>query len=277
MKALVLSGGGVHGAYQIGVLKYLMGDLGTDYDIFAGVSVGAINAAALAQYKSGQEKDAIDTIEKLWLSINNSSVRKFFFPPWLSAFWKTGVYSTKPLRKLLESHFDRGRVLGSGKLLRIPAVSINTGKWNVWTEQDKDILDGVMASSAFPGMFETPRAKGQFWTDGGVRTVTPLKEAIDSGADDIDVILTFRPGTGKVEGKLKTPKVLVRALNIMMDEVAVNDLKVCRLKNNVPGYRKIKLNVYNPSKSLGGSSLDFDPENIRKEVELGYKDASGDA
>jgi len=274
MRALVLSGGGTHGAYQVGVLKHLMGDLKTKYDILAGVSVGAVIIASLAQYKAGEEQEAVNATEKLWLGIDNSSVWKYFFPPWIAAMWKTGVYSTKPLRELLEKNFDRQKFLDSGKIVRVPAVSLNSGEWGVWTEQDEDILDGVMASSAFPGMFESINARGQAWIDGGVRTVTPLKEAIDSGATEVDVIITFKPGTAKIEGKLKTYKVLLRAMTIMMDEVMVNDLKVCELKNNIDGYRKIKLNIYSPSKGLKGESLDFNPQNIRDELIQGYKDAT---
>ena len=59
-----------------------------------------------------------------------------------------------------------------------------------------------------------------------------------------------------------------------MDEVMVNDLKVCELKNNIDGYRKIKLNIYSPSKGLKGESLDFNPQNIRDELIQGYKDAT---
>lgn len=274
MRALVLSGGGTHGAYQVGVLKHLMGDLKTEYDILAGVSVGAINVASLAQYKTGEEQEAIRTTEELWLGIDNSSIWSYFFPPFLSALWKSGIYSTNPLRKLLEKNFNYQKVLDSGKLLRVPAVSLNTGKWEVWTEHDKDMLDGIMASMAFPGVFETPKIRNQVWIDGGVRTVTPLKEAIDAGADEIDVILTFKPGTGKINGGFTTIKVLKRALNIMMDEVVVNDLRVCKLKNNIDSYRKIKLSIYSPSIGLKGGALDFDPKNIRDEIELGYGDAT---
>lgn len=56
MRALVLSGGAVHGAYQMGAIKYLVEDLGLEYDFFAGVSVGALNSAYMSLYPKGQEK-----------------------------------------------------------------------------------------------------------------------------------------------------------------------------------------------------------------------------
>ena len=59
----------------------------------------------------------------------------------------------------------------------------------------------------------------------------------------------------------------------MMDEIVVNDLKVCELKNTMDGYKKIKVNLYTPSRSLKGDGLDFDPAIIREEIKLGYEDA----
>jgi predicted acylesterase/phospholipase RssA len=46
MKALVLSGGGAHGAYEAGVAKALL--MREQYDLICGVSIGAINAALIA-------------------------------------------------------------------------------------------------------------------------------------------------------------------------------------------------------------------------------------
>lgn len=273
MRALVLSGGGVRGSYQVGVLKYLLGERGNQYDIYAGVSVGALNSVVLSQYANGQEKEAITALEKIWLSIKDSKVREHHTVPYLSMLWESGLYSTEPLRKLLNKYVSIDKIAQSGKLLRVAAVSLTTGKWGVWTEKDKDVVDGVMASSAFPGFLEAIRARDEFWTDGGVRTVTPLKDAIDAGADEIDVILTAGSGVGKMEEDPTTMKVLVRTLRIMMSEVIENDLKICQLKNNIDGYRKINLKIYRPSKASGASTLDFDPRLIRKEIQLGYRDA----
>jgi len=66
--ALVLSGGGFKGAYQLGALKYIMSngiphgegvDTNIKFDIIAGVSVGALNGAFLAMNR-------FDLLEQLW-------------------------------------------------------------------------------------------------------------------------------------------------------------------------------------------------------------------
>lgn len=70
--ALVLSGGGAHGAYEVGVIKALFeGKCGStghrplDPDIFAGTSVGAFNAAILAMNQGGQ-RASIRRLEEIW-------------------------------------------------------------------------------------------------------------------------------------------------------------------------------------------------------------------
>ncbi|MEZ0393111.1 MAG: patatin-like phospholipase family protein [Pseudobdellovibrionaceae bacterium] len=80
MKALVLSGGGARGAYQVGVLK-AVGELARDnnlenpFQILCGVSAGAINASFLAsechQFSKGTEK-----LVDLWASLKSERVFK---------------------------------------------------------------------------------------------------------------------------------------------------------------------------------------------------------
>ena len=50
MRALVLSGGGSKGSYQIGVWKALR-DMNIKFDIVTGTSVGALNALMLLSNK----------------------------------------------------------------------------------------------------------------------------------------------------------------------------------------------------------------------------------
>lgn len=47
-KAVVLGGGGSRGSYQVGVWKALL-ELGFDYEIVTGTSVGALNGALMVQ------------------------------------------------------------------------------------------------------------------------------------------------------------------------------------------------------------------------------------
>ena len=72
--AVVLSGGGAYGAYEIGVLKALFNGLSPvngfkplDVGIFTGTSVGAFNAAVMTMQPGRSCAQTIDLLEKLWL------------------------------------------------------------------------------------------------------------------------------------------------------------------------------------------------------------------
>lgn len=74
MRALILSGGGARGVFQAGVLRYLLDhDSDLDYDVYAGVSVGSLNAALLA---SDNLNETLPKLEEIWLNQikDNSSV-----------------------------------------------------------------------------------------------------------------------------------------------------------------------------------------------------------
>jgi NTE family protein len=271
MRALVLSGGGSAGAWQVGVLKHLLNDLETKYDIVCGVSVGAINGAAIAQFKHGQEKEAYQLLEKLWPTIKNKHIKKHRCPPYIAALWKSSVYKTHPLRKLISTHLDVKQIKESGKILRIGAASLTTGGYKVWNEKSDYLVDAIMASSAFPGLFEPVKFAGEVFVDGGVRNVSPISDAIKAGATQIDVVLTVKGGM-KVEQKdWKFKDVLSRSFDIMFDEVVETDLKLCAARNLLSGYKIINTRIIRPSVALTGD-LNFNPEESKKQLELGYKD-----
>ena len=62
MRGLALEGGGARGAYHIGVIKALI-ESGYEFDGFVGTSIGAINAAMLAQGDFAQ-------MFELWMTIS---------------------------------------------------------------------------------------------------------------------------------------------------------------------------------------------------------------
>jgi NTE family protein len=63
--ALVMQGGGSLGAYECGVYKSLARQ-GIKFDIVAGTSIGAINAAIIVGSKSG---DSAADLENFWLEL----------------------------------------------------------------------------------------------------------------------------------------------------------------------------------------------------------------
>ena len=65
-KAIVLGGGGSKGSYQVGVWKALQ-ELGFEYEIVTGTSVGALNGAFMAQQE-------FPLVEKMWKSLRTADI-----------------------------------------------------------------------------------------------------------------------------------------------------------------------------------------------------------
>lgn len=72
--ALVLGGGGVRGAYQIGALWYLINILGCDFGHYIGTSTGGVTAAILSQaIDKGDLKRRLDLLVSYYEGIKTRS------------------------------------------------------------------------------------------------------------------------------------------------------------------------------------------------------------
>jgi len=278
MRALVLSGGGSKGAFEVGVLQRLMGDQQLDYDLLCGTSVGAINAAYLAQTPFGQPRQAVAKLRALWDTVTTEKVHKPWFPfGRVSAFFKTSVYDSAPLHAWIRSGLDAKAVRASGRRLRIVSVAFGSGEPFIADEQTLDLAEWVIASSAFPVMLTPASIRGDLWTDGGLRSVTPLGEAIRVGADEIDVVLCsdpFAKSPFDIRDAHAIPQLLLRSIDILNGEVSRADLRIAGLKNDLsqlrPEYRRVKIRLFQPTAALPFDPLDFDPGNLRQMIEAGY-------
>ena len=288
-RALVLSGGGAKGCWQAGAITRLI-ELGRRYDAYFGVSVGAINAAHMAQFPTGMEAEAIRELKEKWHSFSNNDIWKHHNPvlKWLLVPWKQSVYDTSPLREYLKEHLDPSRVLASGKKLGLGAVDMTTGQYVIRDETYPYLREAVYDSAAYPVMFEMgqtpPDQDGHYMYDGGLVHVTPLKGAIIWGADIIDVITLDPEGADPwkpPERKWWEPKFhdpALRVLDVIIQNIIERDLKTCiKVNQRVvegrgdPGQREVALNIYRPDKKIPVSSLDFDPETMAKGFQLGYE------
>lgn len=280
MRALVLSGGGSKGAYQVGALKHIVGELGVAYDAFCGVSVGAINCASLAMFSSGEEKQSISILADMWAKLDNSKIYKRWFPfgRW-HALWNKSFYDSSPLNNLLKSTIDLDKIRSSGKRVSVGTVSLSSGKYTIFDQTSDHFVDAVIASASFPGMLTPVKFLGQLWTDGGVKEISPIKKAVEMGADVIDVIITS-PHI-RVKRFLENPStvdVLKRSLDLSTDKIMANDIEKVEMYNSLAlaglsEKKYVKINILRPDYNLIEDLLDFRPEKIQEMMEKGYTDA----
>jgi len=258
-----------------------MGERGRQYHVICGISAGALNAAFLCQYRVGEEKKASAALQDLWRGIDNSKVWKRWFPfGKLHALWGGSALDSRPLHRTVRQGLDRDALVASGRKLRVGSVNLR-GDYRVFREDEECIVDAVLASSAVPALFIPIEIDEQTWVDGAIREDTPIKAAIDLGADEVDVIVTSPKGTRLTPIDDPTGwDVLMRAIDIMADEVMEADIQIALLYNRLldaggpaPGKRHVKINLIRPNKVLVDDLLDFDRKVIADLQLIGYNDA----
>ena len=127
--ALILSGGGARGAFQCAAEKYAREVKGYQWDIIAGVSVGALNAAMLGMRKYARLWD-------IWNTVMPDQVYTGGFNAWSVLkllFGAKSFYGNKPLEKLLREELASGTISVD---VRIGAVSLITGEYVQFMRSD---------------------------------------------------------------------------------------------------------------------------------------------
>ncbi len=280
INALVLAGGGSKCSWSAGTIKHFLCDLKKQYDIFCGVSAGAINAAFLAQFKTGEEEQAGRALYNLWLNLKTKDVVKRWFPLGkLHALWEKSFLDSSPLHDLIHTNISLEKIRNSGKKIGIGAVNLSTGKYHVFDQTSDYLIDAVIASATFPGMMTPVNFMDHLWMDGGGGEVCPTKTAIEMGAETIDVIATSPEiRNKKFLDKPSVIDVLKRAIDLGTDKIIDNDLETLQMHNKLveagmSNKKLIDVNIIRPKYNLSENLLNFNSEKIKKMLELGYAEA----
>jgi len=283
MRGFAASGGGAKGQWHVGIIERLMGDLETLYDAYAGVSVGALVAAFLGQFKTGEEREASDALTMLFSGIETKHVWKRWFPFGKLSLWKPSALNSSPIEKLVRRLLDIERVRASGKQVRVGAVALESMEYRIFDQHCPEFVSAVLASASYPAFFRPIPMAGQHWTDGGVRHVTPIKALIDLGCDAIDVSICHPPKARiPFEKKPEWPDVALRALEIMSDQLIWADLAEAKHINrriqlgdpDMAGKRRIEFRVFYPEQVLLSDSLEFRPEDADRIQHMAYAAAT---
>jgi NTE family protein len=181
--AFVLSGGANLGAEQAGMLEALLA-AGVVPDMLVGTSIGAANAAFLA---ADPTLERARQLSALWRRIKPRDV----FPINIARIGRAvlrgdALFSSRPLRTLLERELPYGRIEEAGVPLRIVATMFDDASEVVF--DSGPVVDAVLASTALPGAFPPHELGGRLYLDGGLVDHIPLQPAIDARVDVIYVL-----------------------------------------------------------------------------------------
>jgi NTE family protein len=188
-RALVLSGGGGRGAFQVGVLEHLE-SIGWKPDIIVGTSIGSMNAAVYAV-------GGITHLQQMWESIRTKDMHRFFrLKPWQSVFDRT------PWKRTLEKYAPEDQLAQITIPIYMVATDITTGHPSVYTNGEKPARnkglyvrvpalkhDHLLASSSIPYVYAPIKIEDNQHWDGAVMYNSPLRPAIDAEAEEILMVL----------------------------------------------------------------------------------------
>jgi NTE family protein len=227
--ALVLSGGGARGAYQVGVLKaiaeWLPADAPCPFEVLVGTSAGALNAAAIGA-RAHSLREAVESLEEVWSNFRVEQVMQassltmlrsglHWMVSLLSAGWiakpPRSLFDTTPLHRLLARVVPLEQIpaqIAAGRLraLAVATTSYTTGQAVAFFDGTDEIedwhrvrragrrrhidLDVLMASAAIPFIFPASSIDGNHYGDGAMRQLAPLSPAVHLGANRVLVIGT---------------------------------------------------------------------------------------
>lgn len=191
--AIVLSGGGAKGAYQIGVWKALK-KLHTKYSIVTGTSVGALNGALMVQktYRKAH---------KLWNKMDFSTVfneedikllkKEETIKNMMAMYTKNminGGMNVEKLENLVKKSISPKKIIKSKIDFGIITVNSRTKKPKIVTKKDFDkdkIPDYLIASASCYPVFQKKKIDEEEYIDGGFYDNLPINLAIDLGAENI--------------------------------------------------------------------------------------------
>ncbi len=221
--ALVLSGGGARGAYEVGVLSYIFGELShargvpPKIDVICGTSVGAINGCYLAAHMA-DPVSGVKRLVDLWRSLVLERVLRFGVGQALSlprllrgGGDAVGLFDVQPMVELITREISWrmvARTLRRGLLraLSVSTTEISTGRTSLFVDTAPDVPlpsglgprvvvrretigpQHALASAAIPLLFPPVTIGSMRYCDGGLRQNTPMAPALRMGVERVLVI-----------------------------------------------------------------------------------------
>src|SRR2546428_769568 len=220
--ALVLSGGGARGAYEVGVLRYVLGKLiprlgdSARPRIFSGTSVGAINACAVAAHHDLPDFAAGQLAER-WRQLSLEHIFRLGWSDlgglmrWIFGSARDAgprsLLDAAPLAELVRSVIPWRNLHQGVSDRRVLARDVEPGHTVVLLEpgdvSHSEVPPGdrpthwppgrlppphAHASAATPNIFPTVRVAGRIYSDGSLRQNTPIAPALKLGAGRVLVV-----------------------------------------------------------------------------------------
>ncbi len=198
LTALVLGGGGMLGAAEVGMLQALA-EHGIAPDLVLGTSVGAINGAA---YACEPGPAAAARLAEMWAELGSSDIFGGGIVASLGTLARssgTHLYTNDRLRALLDKHVPVARIEDLAVPFQCVAACVERAAAHWFTAGP--LTEAVLASCAVPGLLPAVRVGDEHFLDGGLVDSLPVARAVALGATEI-----YALHVGRLEQPLRAPR-----------------------------------------------------------------------
>ncbi|WP_293894751.1 patatin-like phospholipase family protein [Flavobacterium sp.] len=286
MRALVISGGGSKGAFGGGVAQYLLQEKFCKYDILIGSSTGSLLIPHLALGE-------VDKIHRIYTNVDMSKI--FDINPFVVK--KRGdvdVVSINHFNVLLQ-FLKRKRTFGESYKLRryikrsftlkeftqlkasncdIVVTVTNLSKNEVEYKSIKDFeynefCDWIWISCNYIPFMSLAKKDNYEYGDGGFSSLVPIREAINRGATEIDVVILETEVQISPKSIGKNPfSLMIDLFQILLNQVEKHDITIGKLAAN---NKNVKLNLYYTPTTLTNNALIFDKRKMKQWWQQGFE------
>lgn len=226
--AIVLAGGAARGAYEVGVVQYVLEEMpktfkrDIDVSILCGTSVGALNACGLAAFAHLGRTRARELV-RVWTTLDVRALLKvdtrgitdmgsrLLGRSPLSLHTSRGLLDPEGIERVVEREIPFDYIpknLADGRLeaLTVSATHVASGRTVVFVQRADGTLppwsldptiepraveinsEHALASAAIPMLFRCVTVGGEWFCDGGLRQNVPLSPARKLGARGVLVV-----------------------------------------------------------------------------------------
>ncbi len=286
MRALVISGGGSKGAFGGGVAQYLLQEKGHKYDILIGSSTGSLLIPHLALGE-------VDKIHRIYTNVDMSKI--FDSNPFVVKH-KNGVdvVSINHFNVLLQ-FLKRKRTFGESYKLQkyikknftlkeftqlkatncnIVVAVTNLSKNEVEYKSIKDFeydafCEWIWISCNYIPFMSLVKKDNYEYGDGGFSSLVPIREAINRGATEVDVVILETEMQISPKSIGKNPfTLMIDLFQILLSQVEKHDITIGKLAAN---NKNVKLNLYYTPTQLTNNALIFDKQKMKQWWSQGYE------
>jgi len=284
MRALVISGGGSKGAFGGGVAQYLLQEKLHKYDLLIGSSTGSLLIPHLALGK-------VDKIHGIYTSVDMSKI--FDINPFVVKkkdnmdvvsinHFNVLLQFLKGKRTFGESHklknyikenftkeeFDQLKASGCNIVVTVTNLSKNEVEYkSIQDFEYEAFCDWIWISCNYIPFMSLVTKENCEYGDGGFSSLVPIREAINRGATEVDVvILETEMQVSKSIGK-NPFSLMIDLFQTLLNQVEKHDITIGKLaaKN-----KNVKLNLYYTPTTLTNNALIFNKEKMKQWWQQGY-------